>query len=390
MALDEYSFDVTDMIGTNNPPELTTFDRMSLFRHLVSVSSWIDKNYLATLKTPPAISHEPTPEIGVSVNGSTLTIEFSGPVTQNMLLPKFSPAKIEKHLRRTVIGQSLAIETLVQSIKLHEAKLKDPMKPIGVFLFAGHTGVGKTELARQLSVAAKIPMKRFDMSEYKEHHEYAKLIGSPPGYIGYGEGGQLTNFVKQNPACVVVFDEVDKANSDIMDLLLQITEEGTLTDGQGRVVSFAQAIVILTSNVGSREAARHPVGFSTGGGYLLQSAARTFESAIKNYFRPELLGRLTTVVFNPLAPESIAKITALELKKLAARFPGRLRIAPSARRQLIRDSDTARYGARDIKRVIDRDLARPLADFILQHQASGETVITVTYREKDKYTFSST
>jgi hypothetical protein len=297
------------------------------------------------------------------------------------------PHKIERHLRRTIIGQDEAIEVLMRAIKLNEAGLKEPQKPIGVFLFAGYTGVGKTELARQLALGGGLFFKRFDMSEYKESHEYAKLIGAPPGYVGYEEGGQLTDAIRMMPRSVIVFDEVEKAHPDIMNLLLQIAEEGTLTDGAGHVRDFNKAIVILTSNIGAHEATQRVAGFATAD--QTQRERQSFNSAVKKYFKPELLGRITTVVFNPLKDEAVMRITQLELKKLAKRFKGKLKITSATKRRIALDSNVALYGARDIKRTIDQKIALPLAEYLLEHKCSRSDAITISYERKtDSYVFS--
>jgi ATP-dependent Clp protease ATP-binding subunit ClpA len=300
---------------------------------------------------------------------------------------KVTLERIEAHLRKSIIGQDPAIEAVVRSIKLAEAGLKDPVKPVGVFLFAGYTGVGKTEMARQLAVATKMPMKRFDMSEYKESHEYAKLIGSPPGYIGYEEGGQLTDFVSKSPKSIVVFDEVDKAHPSVLNLLLNIAEEGALTDGMGMTVRFNQTIVIMTSNVGAREATKEPIGFGVGD--AKNAVAHEFDAAVKAYFKPEFLGRMTAiVVFNPLTPEGINRIISLELKKLDDRCASKLRVTPTVKKCIAGSSNTSLYGARNIKVTIDRDIAVPLAEYILAHKCGKNDVITISHR-KAGYAFSS-
>jgi hypothetical protein len=288
---------------------------------------------------------------------------------------------VENHLRKTIIGQSEAIDAVMRAIKADAAGLKEAGKPIGVLLFAGMTGVGKTEVARQLGVATGLPLERLDMSEFAERHTVARLYGSPPGYVGYEEGGQLTNFVMMNPASIVVFDEVDKADLDVLNVVLQIAEEGNLTDGLGRTVSFDRTIVILTTNVGASEASRAKIGFSDDGS---RNAAATFEGAIRRFFRSEFLGRLSDcVIFRPLCLADVRKIAALEIGKLARRVKAnrgiRLKVKARARDQIVGESDVALYGARDLKNTLAKKINAPLADYILSNGLGAGDSVTVSY-----------
>jgi ATP-dependent Clp protease ATP-binding subunit ClpB len=289
-----------------------------------------------------------------------------------------SLGRVEKHLLRNVVGQPEAVAKVMEALELAESGLGDPRQPDGVFVFAGSTGVGKTELARQLAEVTKYPLKRFDMSEYKEDHEYAKLIGSPPGYVGYDEGGQLTNFVRSHPNAIILFDEVEKAHPNIMDLLLQIAEEGELSDGEGRTVDFSQTLIILTTNLGSAEASCHVAGFT---GTTSSDRKATFKTAIEKYFKQEFLGRVTAVViFNPLTSDDVAKIVRLEARKLAERFPGTIRFTRAALARITAAVDPSRYGAREVKTVMKRDVMPALARFIRKEKCGETAVVTVSYR----------
>ena len=288
---------------------------------------------------------------------------------------------IEKHLRKNIIGQSAAIDAVLRIVKANLAGLKEPQKPIGVLLFAGYTGVGKTEVARQLAQATHMPFLRLDMSEYQEKHTAARLYGSPPGYVGYEQGGQLTNFVLKNPSSLILFDEVDKAHPDVMNSLLQIAEEGTLTDGRGVIVNFSQTIIILTTNIGAKDALRAHIGFNTGG---TNHSLLTFRAAIKDFFRPELIGRLSeTIIFEQLDKESIKKITTLELGKLGARIKAnrgiKVKFTPKAKAQIVADSNTSLFGARDIKSTIDKHIGVSLAGYILANHLDSSSAITVSH-----------
>jgi ATP-dependent Clp protease ATP-binding subunit ClpA len=293
---------------------------------------------------------------------------------------------VEMGLKQAVIGQDAAIRSVMRVLMAKAAGLKDPVKPVGVLLFAGYTGTGKTEIARQLSAVTNMPMLRLDMSEYSEKHTVAKLYGSPPGYVGYGDGGRLTNFVKQNPCSVIVFDEVDKAHPDVMDVLLQLAEEGTLADGGGATVLFDKTIIIITTNIGATEAARTPIGF----GSSASTQTSTFKRAIEKRFKPELLGRLSeTVIFERLSAEAITRIAELEMGKLAERVKdnngAEVNITKGALEQIVIDSDTLRYGAREVKNTVLRTVGTPLAEFIVKNSIRSGT-INISYIE-DKYVF---
>ena len=310
--------------------------------------------------------------------------------TSKVPVRRRSIRSIEAYLKRVIIDQDEAIRKLVRALKSDAAGLKDPKKPIGVFLFAGKTGVGKTELATQLANATGMKLKRFDMSEYVERHSAMRLYGAPPSYVGYEQGGQLTNFVSSNPSSVIILDEIEKAHASISDILLQIAEEGALTDGKGKLVKFDRTVIILTTNVGSKSAEKGRLGFSDG---RKRDTEEAFDSAIKEFFRPEVRGRLTaSIIFADLSPEAIKKITSLELKKLSERISIsrkiEVRFSIKVREYITKVSRVDRYGARNIKSNIENLVGEALADYILQTKISRKQIITVSYREGKGFLFS--
>ena len=280
------------------------------------------------------------------------------------------------YLMSRVIGQGEAVERITRSLQRHRAGLKDHNRPIGVFMFVGPTGVGKTLLAKELSkwmFDHKRGLIRIDMSEYSERHNSSRLIGSPPGYIGYGEGGQLSEAVRRHPYSVVLFDEIEKAHPEVFNAMLQIFDDGHLTDGAGRKVDFRNTIIILTSNVGSRSAATRSsmVGFNTpskGSMHLSQSQSE-YRKALESTFAPEFLNRIDDIIyFRELSVEDVEKIIDLELEHLLSRIQElgyTLEIAPEARRLLAQLGYEARYGARAMRRTLLGKVEEPLSALII-------------------------
>ena len=303
--------------------------------------------------------------------------------------PGTAMADVESKLLSQVIGQDRATSAVVKALTIAAVGLKDPVKPVAVLLFAGPTGVGKTELTRATAGATERPFLRIDMSEYQESHSVTRLYGAPPSFVGYDEGGQLTNFVMRQPKSVIVFDEVEKAHPDLMNVLLQIAEEGTLTSGEGKIVSFAETVVFLTTNIGAAEASRKKVGFGAAGG----SRTLDFKTALEKFFRPELRGRLTdTIIFEPLSEESILKIAGLELKKIGQRLHDNrkltLEFAPTMARLIAGRSETLQYGARNIKTTINNLIAAPLGNFLLQSNLNDQQQILITGDESEEIKFN--
>ena len=282
--------------------------------------------------------------------------------------------KMRTRLQQRIIGQDEAIEKVVRAIQRNRAGLKDPNRPIGTFLFFGPTGVGKTQLARSLAeylFDSEENLVRIDMSEYMEKFSVSRLIGAPPGYVGYEEGGQLSERVRRKPYCVVLLDEIEKAHPDIFNLLLQVMDEGRLTDSNGRTVDFKNTIVIMTSNVGSREMEEYGngIGFATAGRNVEQDRRSVVAKAVKKAFPPEFINRVDDqVYFNALTRESIESIIDIELKDLRKRALEagyKLTITPAAKRLIADAGYDPAYGARPLKRAVMRYVEDPVSEFII-------------------------
>ncbi len=282
-------------------------------------------------------------------------------------------AQMVEYLKQRIIGQDEAVLSVSRAVKAARVGLKDPKRPIGSFLFLGPTGVGKTELARALAeflFDSEDAMIALDMSEYQQEDSLNRLIGAAPGYVGYEGGGQLTERVRQQPYSIVLFDECEKAHSRILDVLLQIMEEGRLTDGQGRTTRFADTVVILTSNLGARFLADLSLG---------DQANLLAMEEVKAHFRPEFLNRLDEIVmFEPLSPESLRAILGLMLKKenkLVEERGLKLEVGEPARDFLLAQNTHPEWGARPLRRIIQKHIREPLADLLLQTELAPGTVI---------------
>ena len=292
-------------------------------------------------------------------------------------------AQLEQRLGAEVIGQPRAVASVAAAIRRSRTGLRENNRPIGAMLFLGPTGVGKTQLARTLAkgwFGSEKALLRFDMSEYMERHTVARLIGAPPGYVGHDEGGQLTEAVRRRPYSVVLFDEIEKAHSDIQNLLLQILEDGTLTDAQGRRADFSNTIILLTSNLGARCLAGQtaPMGFGAAGAEKDRRGQQAIREA-REFFRPELMGRLDeTVLFDPLGPEQLAGIADRLLCELEERAAGQgytLRHTAAAAKALAGDK-VPPYGARELRRTVSRAVEQALADRIADGTAQPGTIYT--------------
>jgi len=285
------------------------------------------------------------------------------PVSQITQKEKDKLQDLGENLKRVVFGQDHAVDQLSSAIKLARSGLSDPNKPTGSFLFAGPTGVGKTELTQQLANHLGVEMLRFDMSEYMERHTVSRLIGAPPGYVGYDQGGLLTEAVSKQPHAIVLLDEIEKAHPDVFNLLLQVMDHGTLTDNNGRKADFRNVILIMTSNVGAEQMARSSMGFT------VQDHTMDFDAELKKVFTPEFRNRLDGVVqFNRLSEESMASVvnkfiygleSALEDKKVT------LKVTDAARKWLAKKGYDPLMGARPMSRLIQEKIKQPLADKLL-------------------------
>jgi ATP-dependent Clp protease ATP-binding subunit ClpA len=271
--------------------------------------------------------------------------------------------QLESDLKRAVYGQDDAIEQLSAAMKMARAGLRDPSKPIGCYLFSGPTGTGKTETARQLSSTLGIELLRFDMSEYMERHTVSRLIGAPPGYVGFDQGGLLTDAVDQHPHCVVLLDEIEKAHPDVFNILLQVMDHGVLTDANGKKVDFRNVVLIMTTNAGASDAQRNAIGFGRG------KQADEVEEALKRLFTPEFRNRLDAIVqFRPLTPEIIRQVVIKFVMQLEGQLADRhvtIETSDEAADWLAKNGFDELYGARPLGRVIQEHIKKPLADEIL-------------------------
>ena len=327
----------------------------------------------------PAIGEEEIADI-VSMWTGIPVFKLTEAETQKLM-------RMEEELHKRVIGQAAAVEVISKAIRRSRAGLKDPKRPTGSFIFLGPSGVGKTELARTLAeflFGDEDTMVRIDMSEYMEKHAVSRLVGSPPGYIGYDEGGQLTEAVRRKPYCVLLLDEIEKAHPDVFNILLQILEDGRLTDAQGRTVDFRHAIVIMTSNIGASEIARNtPLGFAVSDdatGITYDDMKNRIMGELKKVFRPEFLNRIDDViVFHKLQKHEIKTIVELLLMRIRASLAERelqLELTEDAKDLLVEKGWDPSMGARPLRRAIQRYIEDPLADFVLRAELTpGATVL---------------
>ncbi len=293
---------------------------------------------------------------------------------------------LEADLGRVVYGQDKAIHALASAIKLARAGLRQPEKPIGSYLFSGPTGVGKTEVAKQLAAILGVEFLRFDMSEYMERHTVSRLIGAPPGYVGFDQGGLLTDGVDQHPHCVLLLDEIEKAHGDLFNILLQVMDHGKLTDHNGKKIDFRNVVLIMTTNAGASDAAKDAIGFGRG------KREGEDEEAIKKLFTPEFRNRLDAIIsFAPLSRGTIDKVVEKFVLELEAQLADRdvtFDLTPEATRWLGEKGYDDAFGARPLARVIQDNIKKPLADEILFGALKdGGTVRVLLDREKDKLAF---
>ena len=286
---------------------------------------------------------------------------------------------LERDLKSMVFGQDKAIDALAAAIKLARAGLREPEKPIGNYLFSGPTGVGKTEVARQLASTMGIELVRFDMSEYMERHSISRLIGAPPGYVGFDQGGLLTDAIDQHPHAVLLLDEIEKAHQDLFNILLQVMDHGKLTDHNGKTVDFRNVILIMTTNAGASDLAKEAIGFGR------DSRAGEDEDAIKRLFTPEFRNRLdATIAFSGLTPEIVARVVEKFVMQLEAQLADRnvtIELSSAAKEWLSERGYDKLYGARPLARVIQEYIKKPLAEELLFGKLVGGGAVKVTMKD---------
>ena len=311
---------------------------------------------------------------------SEIVSKWTGiPVAKLTASEKSKTLNLADELHKRVVGQDEAVEYVSEAIIRSKAGIKDPSKPIGSFLFLGPTGVGKTELAKTLAEALfdnEQNMVRIDMSEYMEKYSVSRLIGAPPGYVGYDEGGQLTEAVRRKPYSVVLFDEVEKAHPDVFNVLLQVLDDGRITDSQGRTVDFKNTIIIMTSNIGG-------VDIAEGGGEITDEIRETVMNKLKQHFRPEFLNRIDeTIIFKSLSKENIGSIVDLMVKDLNKRLAGQeitIKLTDEAKSAIIDQGYDPVYGARPLKRFIQKNVETLVARMILAGEVSTQSAIIIDY-----------
>jgi ATP-dependent Clp protease ATP-binding subunit ClpC len=292
---------------------------------------------------------------------------------------------LDKNLQGNVIGQDDAVRKVVRAIQRSRVGLKDPNRPIGTFLFVGPTGVGKTYLTKRLAVemfGSEASLIRIDMSEYGEKHTVSRMMGAPPGYVGYEEGGQLTERVRRKPYSIVLLDEIEKAHPDVFNILLQVMDEGRLTDGNGTTIDFRNTIIIMTSNSGTRQIK----DFGTGIGFQStptdeerkQQTRSIVEKALKKQFAPEFLNRLDDIIyFDQLSRQDIERIADIELKPLMRRISEMgytLEISESTKQQIVAEGYDVQYGTRPLRRAIQRIIEDPVCEMILEEKIEDKVI----------------
>lgn len=296
---------------------------------------------------------------------------------------------LQESLQTHVYGQDSAIDQLCNSIKLSRAGLKKEGKPIGCYLFTGPTGVGKTELSTKLAQEMAVPFHRFDMSEYTEQHSIARLIGSPPGYVGFEQGGLLTDEIAKSPYCVLLLDEIEKAHPDIYNILLQVMDYGKLTDNSGKTVDFSNVILIMTSNAGAEQLHKNPIGFGVSSDETPKDT--NIIESVGHVFSPEFRNRLDAIIpFAPLSQELMHKIVEKAINQLKQQLADKrvnLTVTPSATKYLAEIGYSPLYGARPLERLINEELKKPLADAILFGELIHGGKVTIGHQKHKSFTF---
>jgi ATP-dependent Clp protease ATP-binding subunit ClpC len=360
----------------------------------------IDEQLDRAIKEHNATLDKKITEVGPDQIAEVVSMMTGIPITKVSVEEGKKLLTLDKELMGKIIGQDNAVIKVVKAIKRNRAGIKDEKKPIGNFIFLGPTGVGKTELAKLLAryvYGSEDSLVRIDMSEYMEKHTVSRLVGAPPGYVGYEEGGQLTEKVRRKPYCVVLLDEIEKAHEDVYNILLQVFDDGILTDGLGRRVDFKNTLIIMTSNVGASELAT----FGRGVGFQTQATTAndiskeqaTIEKALKKKFKPEFLNRLDDyIVFNRLTKEDIQKIVRLEIRILEKRLDKQkfsIKLTDEAIEYLGKIGYSEEFGARPLKRTIQKQIEDPISDDILEGKLQENDTMEVGFnKEEDRLTFN--
>ena len=327
-------------------------------------------------------------EVGPEEIAEVVSAWTGVPVTRMMETERAKLLVLEDRLHQRVVGQDEAVEAVANAVRRSRSGLQNPQQPIGSFLFCGPTGVGKTELCKALAEVLfddEHAMVRIDMSEFMEKHSVSRLIGAPPGYIGYEEGGKLTEAVRRRPYSVVLLDELEKAHHDVFNILLQVLDDGRLTDNHGHTVDFSNTIIVMTSNVGSQLIQQV---MSEGGS--TEEVRESLQEALRARFTPEFLNRIDeTIVFHPLDRSQVAKIVDIQLEKLAAVLEKRgvsLQVSEAARNEIAAQGYVPVYGARPIHRVIQHSIENPLATELLQGDFPEGSTVAIDF-QGDAFTF---
>jgi ATP-dependent Clp protease ATP-binding subunit ClpB len=312
------------------------------------------------------------------------------PVTRMMETERAKLLVLEERLHQRVVGQDEAVEAVANAVRRSRSGLQDPNRPIGSFIFCGPTGVGKTELCKALAAVLfddENAMVRLDMSEFMERHTVSRLIGAPPGYVGYEEGGRLTEAVRRRPYSVVLLDELEKAHRDVFNILLQVLDDGRLSDNQGHTVDFTNTIIVMTSNIGS--AAIQEI---TERGGTEEDMREAVNRALQTQFLPEFLNRVDeTIIFHPLRREEIRRIVDLQIKhleQLVAKRNLTLEVTDAARTEIAARGYDPTFGARPLKRVIQQSLQNPLATELLKEEYPEDSLVRIDYRDGE-FTFEN-
>lgn len=352
----------------------------------------ISKIQLSDELSPAVTEYTTTPTVTTATIRQVIAKMAHVPIQNLAGAEKTKLQTLEKDLKAQIFGQDKAIEEVVKAVKRSRAGLKNPDKPDASFLFVGPTGVGKTELARTLAKQLGVSLLRYDMSEYQERHTVSRLIGSPAGYVGYENGGLLTDDVRKNPHAVILFDEIEKAHPDIYNVFLQVLDYGFLTDNQGRKADFRNCIIIMTSNAGARDLEKPSLGFGSENKFSFESDSIDLKEAVEKEFSPEFRNRLDAIIpFAHLSEENVLSVVRKEWKKLAERLSAKkikLFVTERCEQKLLELGYSREMGARNLARIVDEKIANPLVDEVLFGKlSSGGIVVADVFGNEIVFTF---